>query len=57
MELPANMMTPTAFCERVQKEFEGVANVEITVRDEKWAEEKGMVWLPLSSLPFLLNVV
>ncbi|KAJ3540499.1 hypothetical protein NMY22_g4275 [Coprinellus aureogranulatus] len=42
MEYPANMMTPTIFTERVKKEFEGVANVEIIVRDEKWAEEKGM---------------
>ncbi|KIM38237.1 hypothetical protein M413DRAFT_447983 [Hebeloma cylindrosporum] len=42
MELPANMMTPTAFTERVQKEFEGVPNVEIFVRDEAWAAEKNM---------------
>ncbi|KAJ8584088.1 hypothetical protein M405DRAFT_827455 [Rhizopogon salebrosus TDB-379] len=42
MELPANMMTPTAFCERVQAEFSGIANVEIIVRDEAWASEKGM---------------
>ncbi|QRV90477.1 leucine aminopeptidase [Ceratobasidium sp. AG-Ba] len=42
MELPANMMTPTKFCERVSKEFEGVKNVELIVRDRAWAEEKGM---------------
>ncbi|KAJ3507952.1 hypothetical protein NLJ89_g6018 [Agrocybe chaxingu] len=42
MELPANMMTPTAFCERVKKEFEGIPNVEIIVRDEVWAAEKNM---------------
>ncbi|OJA15858.1 hypothetical protein AZE42_11442 [Rhizopogon vesiculosus] len=42
MELPANMMTPTAFCERVQLEFSEVSNVEIIVRDEAWAAEKGM---------------
>lgn len=42
MELPANMMTPTIFCERVKKEFEGIPNVEIIVRDEDWAAEKGM---------------
>ncbi|KAF9258252.1 hypothetical protein L218DRAFT_739269 [Marasmius fiardii PR-910] len=41
-ELPANMMTPTKFCERVQEEFEGVPNVDIIVRDTKWAESKGM---------------
>jgi len=42
MELPANMLTPTAFTERVKSEFKGVANVEIIVRDEAWADEKGM---------------
>ncbi|KAL4268541.1 peptidase M17 family protein [Pleurotus pulmonarius] len=42
MELPANMITPTAFCERVKSQFEGVPNVQIYVRDEAWAEEKGM---------------
>jgi len=42
MELPANMMTPTAFCDRVKKEFEGVENAEIIVRDEVWAAEKKM---------------
>ncbi|KAF9028210.1 leucine aminopeptidase [Rhodocollybia butyracea] len=42
MELPANMMTPTAFCERAKTEFAGVENVEIFVRDEAWAEKKGM---------------
>ncbi|KAE9391610.1 leucine aminopeptidase [Gymnopus androsaceus JB14] len=41
-ELPANMMTPTIFCERVKAEFSGVENVEITVRDENWAASKGM---------------
>jgi len=39
MELPANIMTPTAFCERVKAEFAGVENVEIVIRDTKWAEE------------------
>ncbi|KAJ7631679.1 leucine aminopeptidase [Mycena polygramma] len=45
MELPANMMTPTSFCERMQSEFAGLQNVEILVRDEgtvNWAAEKGM---------------
>lgn len=42
MELPANMMTPTIFCERVKKEFEGLDNVEIIVRDEEWAASKNM---------------
>ncbi|KAF8648438.1 hypothetical protein AX16_006282 [Volvariella volvacea WC 439] len=42
MELPANMMTPTKFCERVQREFANIPNVEIIVRDEAWAEAKKM---------------
>jgi len=42
MELPANMLTPTAFTERVKKEFDGIPNVEIIVRDEAWAAEKNM---------------
>ncbi|KAG8804048.1 hypothetical protein FRC19_000165 [Serendipita sp. 401] len=42
MELPANMLTPTIFCERVVKEFEGLDKVEIHVHDEAWASEKSM---------------
>lgn len=42
MELPANMMTPTVFTERVKQEFAGLKNVEIIVRDEAWAAEKNM---------------
>jgi len=42
MELPANMMTPTAFTERIKKEFAGIPNVTIIVRDEVWAAEKNM---------------
>ncbi|KAF9449971.1 leucine aminopeptidase [Macrolepiota fuliginosa MF-IS2] len=42
MELPANMMTPTIFTERIKKEFEGIPNVEIFVRDEAWAQERNM---------------
>lgn len=34
MELPANMLTPTKFCERITKEFEGVKNVELIVREK-----------------------
>lgn len=33
MELPANMLTPTLFTERVKQEFHGVEGVEIIVRD------------------------
>ena len=32
-ETPANRMTPTIFCDRAKKEFEGVANVEIFARE------------------------
>ncbi|KAI0665071.1 cytosol aminopeptidase family, catalytic domain-containing protein [Cubamyces menziesii] len=42
MELPANMITPTAFTERIKAEFAGVPNVEIIVRDTEWAAKKGM---------------
>ncbi|KII93026.1 hypothetical protein PLICRDRAFT_35203 [Plicaturopsis crispa FD-325 SS-3] len=42
MELPGNMLTPTAFCDRVKREFSSVPNTEIIVRDEEWAAEKGM---------------
>ncbi|KAJ7894531.1 leucine aminopeptidase [Mycena leptocephala] len=42
MEMPGNMMTPTIFCERMETEFAGIDNVQIFVRDEAWAAEKGM---------------
>ncbi|KAH9040065.1 cytosol aminopeptidase family, catalytic domain-containing protein [Lactarius pseudohatsudake] len=41
-ELPANMLTPTTFCERVKAAFADVPNTQITVHDEEWAAEKGM---------------
>ncbi|KAF9237067.1 hypothetical protein BU15DRAFT_76303 [Melanogaster broomeanus] len=34
MELPANLMTPTAFTERAKEELKGLTNVEVIVRDE-----------------------
>ncbi len=34
MELPANMLTPTTFCERIRKEAEGIEGLEVVVRDE-----------------------
>ncbi|KAF8630945.1 hypothetical protein AX17_005302 [Amanita inopinata Kibby_2008] len=42
MELPANMMTPTRFTERVKEVFASVPNVKIVVHDTEWAAEKGM---------------
>ncbi|KAI9442453.1 cytosol aminopeptidase family, catalytic domain-containing protein [Lactarius indigo] len=41
-ELPANMLTPTTFCERVKAAFADVPNTQIIVHDEEWAAEKGM---------------
>ncbi|GAA5843580.1 hypothetical protein JCM11251_007122 [Rhodosporidiobolus azoricus] len=42
MEIPANRMTPTIFCETAEKQFEGVANVTMQAHDLAWAEEKKM---------------
>jgi len=42
METPANLITPTLFCERIQKEFRSIDNVEIQVWDKSWAEAKKM---------------
>ncbi|KAF8635936.1 hypothetical protein AX15_000107 [Amanita polypyramis BW_CC] len=42
MELPANMMTPTRFTERIKAEFADIPNVKIVVHDAEWATEKGM---------------
>ncbi|KAM0787749.1 hypothetical protein ACM66B_003806 [Microbotryomycetes sp. NB124-2] len=42
MELPANICTPTYFCERAKKEFSGLANVDVQVHDLAWAESKKM---------------
>ncbi|KAK4046779.1 hypothetical protein OIO90_006445 [Microbotryomycetes sp. JL221] len=42
MELPANICTPTYFCQRAEKEFTGVDNVDVQVHDLAWAESKKM---------------
>ncbi|KAI7965162.1 hypothetical protein MJO29_003260 [Puccinia striiformis f. sp. tritici] len=42
MESPANLMTPTLFCERISKEFQGIKNVDIHVHDKAWAESHKM---------------
>ena len=39
---PANHMTPTIFTEEVKSVLQDLPNVEVIVRDEKWAEEKQM---------------
>ncbi|KAI0713970.1 cytosol aminopeptidase family, catalytic domain-containing protein [Earliella scabrosa] len=42
MEYPANIMTPTAFTERIKAEAAGLDNLEVIVRDTEWAAKKGM---------------
>lgn len=42
MELPANICTPTYFCDRAAKEFAGIANVTMEAHDLAWAESKKM---------------
>ncbi|OBZ79403.1 Cytosol aminopeptidase [Grifola frondosa] len=51
MELPANLMTPTAFTEEIKSEFSDIPNVEIIVRDEAWAAEQA--WLVSSRIDVL----
>jgi len=41
MEAPANYLTPTQFCVKVEKELSGLP-VEVVVREEEWAREMGM---------------
>lgn len=43
METPANLMTPTIFCETVKEKFAGIPNVELIVHDESWARKEKMV--------------
>jgi aminopeptidase len=42
METPANLMTPTLFCEKAKNLLDGIKNVQIVVRDRKWAEDQKM---------------
>ena len=41
MEAPANFLTPSQFCKEVECELSGLP-VSVVVRDQSWAEEKGM---------------
>ncbi|GAA99171.1 uncharacterized protein L969DRAFT_23046 [Mixia osmundae IAM 14324] len=41
-ELPANLCTPTVFCERAQELFKGHANVTLNVHDAEWAKKERM---------------
>lgn len=42
MELPANRLTPTTFCDRAVEQFKGFKGVEVKVHKKDWAEEKKM---------------
>ncbi|KAL9658349.1 hypothetical protein ABK040_015669 [Willaertia magna] len=52
LELPANFLTPTLYCEAIQKVVDKYllyvdnefvkSKLQVTVRDEDWAREKGM---------------
>jgi len=41
-EIPANLLTPTKFGEVAVDTLKGFKNVQVTVHDKKWAEEKKM---------------
>ncbi|XP_059148773.1 cytosol aminopeptidase-like isoform X2 [Physella acuta] len=41
-ENPANLMTPTIFCQEVEKTLGDLPNVKITVREKEWAESMKM---------------
>lgn len=42
MDSPANLMTPTVFCESVIEKFAGLKNVKIEVHDADWARKEKM---------------
>ena len=41
-ELPSNVITPTAFADRVSTTFKNVPNTRVIVRDEDWARSENM---------------
>jgi aminopeptidase len=41
-EIPANLLTPIKFGEFASEKLKGLKNVEVIVRDKKWATEKKM---------------
>lgn len=50
METPANLMTPSVFCETAKEKFAGIQNVELVVHDENWArKEKMELYLSVSA--------
>jgi cytosol aminopeptidase len=42
MDTPANLMTPTIFCETVKQKLSGLENVNIQIHDEEWAKKEKM---------------
>lgn len=42
MDTPANLMTPTLFCEMVKEKFNGIENVNIQIHDTEWAKKEKM---------------
>lgn len=42
MDTPANLLTPTVFCETVKSKLAGLSNVEISIHDEDWARKEKM---------------
>ncbi|XP_059148774.1 cytosol aminopeptidase-like [Physella acuta] len=41
-ENPANLMTPTFFCQQVKRNLGDLKNVKVTVREKEWAESMKM---------------
>lgn len=41
-ETPANLKLPPVLAERIAKDLSVIPSISVTIRDEKWAEEKGM---------------
>lgn len=42
MDTPANLMTPSIFCETVTEKFAGLSNVTIDAHDAEWARKEKM---------------
>lgn len=42
MDTPANLLTPTIFCNTVKEKFGSLANVELKIHDEEWARKEKM---------------
>lgn len=50
MDTPANLLTPTIFCNTVKEKFNGLSNVDLLVHDEDWAiKQKMKLFLSVSA--------